>query len=584
MTRGNDKGKSFTVADETVSIGRDRSNSIRLDDDEVSRHHCSILVEDGVTFLVDENSSNGTFLNGSPVERSELKKGDRVRVGRTQFVFESFLQIELGPEHRGLRTVSPKRYQFSSSAETNPIDEINRSESVSLKLDTDDDSTYEKILSKRGQEEAQQQYIRVKNDLRFAYRASLATRTLDTPRMLHELMELIFEWVEADRGCVFLKNEQTQEFEARYVKLRQKSDNPNAKEVEESDRSTPLSIDQTIVDHVIKERVGVLSPKNDLTFRDQVDSPKYPSINEVICVPIDGRGELLGLFYVDNLAFGKAGMRSRFNTDHLRLMLAMAHQAAFAIENETLYRSRIKKERLSAIGEVTSMMSHRINNILQGLAGGSHLVQCGLDNEDLSLCQKGWEIAERNQQQVSQLVMDLVVLSQPYEPYKFDCDLADVVRKAIETVRHESSDLRCQFESDSRWEIFADGDAVQTAFESLIRVVFRGANQTEENLPFTIAIQKDDSFLQVQFQCCGFSIGKGLGELIPSLFDPDCPNDSETRIPKSNGSKNDQDGGLEFAVSRKIINGHGGSIKICEKSEWTQVHVNLPIGAGKNGS
>ena len=348
VTRGNDKGKSFTVADETVSIGRDRSNSIRLDDDEVSRHHCSILVEDGVTFLVDENSSNGTFLNGSPVERSELKKGDRVRVGRTQFVFESFLQIELGPEHRGLRTVSPKRYQFSSSAETNPIDEINRSDSVSLKLDTDDDSTYEKILSRQGQEEAQQQYVRVKNDLRFAYRASLATRTLDTPRMLHELMELIFEWVEADRGCVFLKNEQTQEFEARYVKLRQKSDNQNAEEVEESDQSTPLSIDQTIVDHVIKERVGVLSPKNDLTFRDQVDSPKYPSINEVICVPIDGRGELLGLFYVDNLAFGKASMRSRFNTDHLRLMLAMAHQAAFAIENETLYRSRIKKERLSA--------------------------------------------------------------------------------------------------------------------------------------------------------------------------------------------------------------------------------------------
>ena len=61
-------------------IGRVDDCDVVLPDTEVSRSHCVIDQLDGSYFLLDR-SSNGTFLNGERVQRSQLKDGDRLKVG-----------------------------------------------------------------------------------------------------------------------------------------------------------------------------------------------------------------------------------------------------------------------------------------------------------------------------------------------------------------------------------------------------------------------------------------------------------------------------------------------------------------------
>jgi pSer/pThr/pTyr-binding forkhead associated (FHA) protein len=73
-----------------MSIGRDPRNAIVLADPAVSRIHCRIEGRAGTVLLSDLNSTNGTWVNGRRIDHEELANGDRVAIGRTEFVFRTF--------------------------------------------------------------------------------------------------------------------------------------------------------------------------------------------------------------------------------------------------------------------------------------------------------------------------------------------------------------------------------------------------------------------------------------------------------------------------------------------------------------
>lgn len=68
-------------------LGRVASCDVVLDDTKASRRHARVIVEAGVVEIEDMGSSNGTRLNGKPVERRMLRDGDRVEIGKTAVVF-----------------------------------------------------------------------------------------------------------------------------------------------------------------------------------------------------------------------------------------------------------------------------------------------------------------------------------------------------------------------------------------------------------------------------------------------------------------------------------------------------------------
>jgi hypothetical protein len=69
-------------------LGRSRDCDIVVPDHNVSRQHAEIRLEDGLHWLVDLDSTNGTLVNGKKVKRVKLEAGDRIEVGSTELVFE----------------------------------------------------------------------------------------------------------------------------------------------------------------------------------------------------------------------------------------------------------------------------------------------------------------------------------------------------------------------------------------------------------------------------------------------------------------------------------------------------------------
>lgn len=91
-----DLGKRHVLQKEETSIGRDRDNDIVLDSDSVSRWHAKIEHRDNVFFIMDLQSTNGTFVNDEPepVTTSQLRRGDQVKIGDTIFKYLSGSDVE----------------------------------------------------------------------------------------------------------------------------------------------------------------------------------------------------------------------------------------------------------------------------------------------------------------------------------------------------------------------------------------------------------------------------------------------------------------------------------------------------------
>ena len=81
---GGNKGHTFLLSRPgTFTIGRAKTNDIALDDGEVSRHHCRIVVDDGVYRIEDLKSFNGTRIDGHKVGLTELVSGSKIQIGQT---------------------------------------------------------------------------------------------------------------------------------------------------------------------------------------------------------------------------------------------------------------------------------------------------------------------------------------------------------------------------------------------------------------------------------------------------------------------------------------------------------------------
>lgn len=72
---------NFFIDKERLTIGRDPHNDVRIDDPAVSREHAAILSVGKDCIIEDVGSSNGTYVNGTRVDRQILRHGDILHFG-----------------------------------------------------------------------------------------------------------------------------------------------------------------------------------------------------------------------------------------------------------------------------------------------------------------------------------------------------------------------------------------------------------------------------------------------------------------------------------------------------------------------
>jgi two-component system, NtrC family, sensor kinase len=528
VIQGFNRGERFDLDPQVtaVSIGREAGNFIKLDDQEVSRRHAEIRRVGEGYVVGDLKSSNGTFLNESRIDRADLSVGDRIRIGRSVLMFARD------------GAALPALGDVDIVPTTGVVDGSRIVRSM-----REEDSI---VLAAPEPAEGQNRWLaRARSNLQVMYRTALAvSHTLDIDELLGRILQLVFEWVEADRGCIMLLDPETREFRAK------------ARRDRRAGSAGTMAISRTILDYVIDRGEGVLtSDAQDDDRFSSGNSVVRAGVREAICVPMRGRYGVVGAIYVDTtVPLVESIDRRRFSDDHLKLMIAIGHQAALAVEDTTYYSAMVQSERLAAVGQTIATLSHHIKNILQGIRGGSYLVEMGLENEDHAVVRKGWEIVRRNQNKIASLVMDMLSFSKEREPDPVPCDLGALIDDVVETVGQRALESGATIHWDRPADLprlLFDPEGMSRA---VLNVVTNALDAVEGRAGASVTIEAGIDEAAERTRITVTDNGAGMPpERLAEIF---------TLFVSTKGARGT---GLGLTVSRKILREHGGDIQAASR-------------------
>jgi signal transduction histidine kinase len=532
VIQGADQGKRFEFLSSPVALGRDNSNAVRLHDTEVSRRHAELRLDGKGYRIVDLNSANGTLVNGQPIDHTALNSGDRVQVGQTLMLFQA------GDD--GSRRDLAARVDLLTKSSPDDRSAILRS------IPSDEGSRVLKAP------DVAAGWLRERlMNLSVMYRATQAiSNVLDIDALSPQILELVFESIGADRGAILLKDE-TGKLLPKAVRWRQAAA-PDER----------MTISQTIVDYVFEKGEGVITADapTDKRFSPAQSIVEY-QIREAICVPIQGRHTTLGVLYSDVQAGGAAivaddelARRGRFSQDQLMLMVAIGHLAGLAIENTVFYNDKIQAERLAAVGQTIATLSHHIKNILQGIRGGSYLIDLGLNDKDDSIVRRGWTIVEKNQTKIYNLVMDMLSFSKDRAPVLDAADLNEAVGDVVELMQSRAAELGVSLSwrpGPDLPRVMIDAEGIHRA---VLNIVTNAIDASEGVHNASVAIKTEWQHEPAVARITVSDNGVGIDEAeIPSIF----------QIFAS--SKGARGTGLGLPVSQKIVREHGGKISVTSR-------------------
>ncbi|MBI2194331.1 MAG: sigma 54-interacting transcriptional regulator [Planctomycetes bacterium] len=304
---GDQKGFTFQLPAEPITLGRDFSNEIQLQGQKISRTHAKLERDAQGWLITDLGSRNGTFVNGQTVKACHLHSRDEIRLGDVCLVFlTEEEEIEL-PDDAGAEVEENPQEILAETV-------VNEASAILAPSAVKANPTEIERLNTR---------LRALLDL---------TRRVGSARSLPELMEGVGKAVQAclepDRIVPIVMDEDGALLP--WALSRSDFDHDLA----------AIPISRSIVEHASKNRVAVLSRQTsqDRRFRTS-ESIVRLEIASAMCVPIVREDRLLGLLYVD-----RVGVGSSFDREDLEMLGAIGVCTAAPLDNISFYH-RISHEK-----------------------------------------------------------------------------------------------------------------------------------------------------------------------------------------------------------------------------------------------
>ena len=400
-------------------------------------------------------------------------------------------------------------------------------------------------------------------DARLLYRVAeeLVRPTHTQETLLNEILQMVLAAIGADRGC-FLLNDGSGELMPAVFHRR----------LDDDSRFSPINVSRSIASYVLEKGQAVRT--SDAAKDTRFGGPSIASsgVREVICAPMRGHEELLGVLYVDtitsDLVPGFATV-SRLTDEHLMVVLAVARQSALAVEARGFQEAFLKAERFAAMGQAVAVLSHHIKNILQGMKGGGFLITTGLEENNKEMALDGWSVVERNQSRIYELVTDMLSFSRERVPQLKAASLNMVCGEVrdLSVLRAQESNVEFVFRPDHTVPTAAfDPESIHRAVLNIVSNAIDAVHQIEGG---AIVMQTGYDHDQEMMLVAVSDNGPGIPEdQIGSVFNV---------FESSKGSRGT---GIGLPVSLKIIREHGGRIRIdTEPGCGTRFVLNWPRGS-----
>lgn len=310
-------------------------------------------------------------------------------------------------------------------------------------------------------------------------------------------------------------------------------------------RDIRLQLGQGIAGSAAEARASILvnDAPNDPRFFPEADTTARFSTRHLLAVPMLDRGELIGVLELVNKTDGGG-----FSDLDMHVMEMFASLAATAIVNARLIEERLRNERLAAIGQAVTSLSHYTKNIVTGLNSSADLIDMGLARDNLDPLRRSWPVFKRSTKRITHFVQDMLSFSKPRTPLRESFPIEAVINEACDLFRELFAMKQIVLEVDISGVtglVYADREAL---FRCLLNLLTNAADAVPaEGGRIQIRARKGPDILTIQVEDNGPGVPEALRE---QIFDP---------FFSTKGSKGT---GLGLAVTRKILREHGGDLHV----------------------
>ncbi|MGD8530224.1 MAG: ATP-binding protein [Syntrophobacterales bacterium] len=541
VIKGPEEGQVYQLEAEEVIIGRDTTCELCFEDRTLSRQHARIIINGENITIEDLGSVNGLLVNGVRLKSSDLKVDDRLTLGNVELLlrpatdhtpqFERLSQ-PLPPGDEPTLLHQPDAQQIFQPSDSEPASVMNITQTLSSSM----------LMDLLGRSHL---------SLGAMYRVTrIASSIFDLDVLLNKILDETFATVRAERGFVLLIDPNTDQLELKSSRWQKK---------EGLDHK--VSISQNIISHVLekKESVLIADAMADSKF-GMAESVVLHQIRSAMCSPLRGRKRIVGIIHVDTTGAGA------FSHEDLMLLDAIGNAAGIAVENAQLYKDKILNERLAAMGQAISGLSHYIKNIVAAMDTSHAMVEKALAAEDFSIINRVWKILRRSNQRISNLVLDMLAYSKDRKPDIQPCPINEVCKEAAELChdRIKTKHGKLQLDLDPKLpRILADPQGIHRCLLNLLTNAIDALD--EEGGEVKISTEKHgEGEVLITVEDNGSGIPEEICQRIFDVFF---------------STKGSQGTGLGLAVTKKIIEEHGGSIEVQSKEDQgTKFFIKLPVG------
>ncbi|MBN1522762.1 MAG: FHA domain-containing protein [Candidatus Aureabacteria bacterium] len=523
-----DADEVYEISRSEVTIGRDNENQIIVLDDLVSRRHARISYDGESYWVEDLNSTNGTYLNSMPVDRSPLKSGDKINIGKATILVQE--------THEPISSGKPA---------VHIIDTEKTMDSDILTMSSQDAALFLQPVERIDLESLRRENETLKKLFKLN---NFITSTRNIKVLIDKILELSFEMINADNVCILLTNEKTGDLEV--------------KSMLSKDNSQTVTVSRTIVNHVLERGNSVLSS-------DAMDDTRFAphksiisaNIKSVVCTPIQA-GKIAGIFYAD-----MRSSKNKFSEDDLKIVTILSNMVGIALENDFWHREAIKKERLSAIGEVITGLSHYAKNILNGLKLAIQALEVSVSISDAEKAQKSLKAIKAQEKRISNLVLNMLDYSKERIPVKQEVDIREVVQDIIDPYMDyfKEKNIEFIFEIDDKFpEVNVDITGIHRVFLNLFtNAIDAIKDQAKGLIKICVHHERDGNAFTASVEDNGIGIEKKYQEKIFDVF---------------YSTKNFEGTGLGLAVVKKIVMEHGGTIFVVSSpGHGSKFIMHLPV-------